>query len=198
MKKSTSLIAATLLLAASGSAFSASNVALGKNVSLDGIFGLFGWGNGMTTTAASVTDGTFLGNGHQWDLDSIWWDANHPGATNNKVEIDLGGNYQLNGFVLEADNNDVYRVEYFSGGIWHTAWDAPMQGSWGMESRSATLGSDITTSKLRLRAMSGDGFYSVSEFQASGVQAPVPEPETYAMMLAGLGLVAVAARKRSN
>jgi hypothetical protein len=33
---------------------------------------------------------------------------------------------------------------------------------------------------------------------ATGVQAPVPEPETYAMLLAGLGLVSFVARRRQK
>lgn len=196
MKRSSSLLAAMMLLAASGSALSASNVAQNASVSLNGVFGIYGWGSGVMASAASVTDGAFLGNGHQWDQGSVWWDIRATGSGNNSIEIDLGGNYRLNNFLIEADNNDTYRVEYFSGGNWQTAWDVPMQGSWGMESRNAALGGDITTSKLRLSATGGDGYYSISEFQANGVQAPVPEPETYAMLLAGLGVIGVALRKR--
>jgi hypothetical protein len=44
---------------------------------------------------------------------------------------------------------------------------------------------------------SATGAYSITLTTASGV-APVPEPETYAMMLAGLGLLGVVARRRKQ
>ena len=37
-----------------------------------------------------------------------------------------------------------------------------------------------------------------TNYAANLALAPVPEPETYAMMLGGLGLLAVAARRRSK
>jgi hypothetical protein len=44
-----------------------------------------------------------------------------------------------------------------------------------------------------------DGFaLRTVDFTAAPVTAPVPEPETYAMMLAGLGLLGVVARRRKQ
>jgi hypothetical protein len=50
------------------------------------------------------------------------------------------------------------------------------------------------------------GNFSLTQFQGTGsyalnirdLSAPVPEPETYAMLLAGLGLMGVAARRRKS
>ena len=57
-----------------------------------------------------------------------------------------------------------------------------------------------------LSAFEMDGFYhlavanevsnSTTVYRLGAVAAPVPEPETYALMLAGLGVVAAAARRR--
>lgn len=192
------LLATLLIASASTTAFAitADNVAANKNVSLNGSFGVYGWGSGVIAAASTVTDGAFLGSQHQWDLGSVWWDTRAPNSLNNSIDIDLGGSFSISGFKVEADNNDTYRLEYFNGGNWHTAWDIPILSSWGMESRSANLSNDITASRLRFTATGGDGYYSVSEIQAFGVQAPVPEPESYAMLLAGLAIVGWAARKR--
>lgn len=38
----------------------------------------------------------------------------------------------------------------------------------------------------------------VSNAGGGGVTAPIPEPETYAMIMAGLGIVAAAARRRQK
>lgn len=41
-----------------------------------------------------------------------------------------------------------------------------------------------------------DGWLFVAHLEGVATLAPVPEPETYAMMLGGLGLVTVALRRR--
>lgn len=43
-----------------------------------------------------------------------------------------------------------------------------------------------------------NGSTTIIHFEGVATLAPVPEPETYALMLAGLGLVGVAARRRSE
>jgi hypothetical protein len=42
------------------------------------------------------------------------------------------------------------------------------------------------------------GYGSVAQYTLNLSTAPVPEPETYAMLLAGLGLMGVVARRRKN
>lgn len=56
----------------------------------------------------------------------------------------------------------------------------------------------MVTTAFRISGAPGAGDYqfSVSEFQAIG--APVPEPATYAMLGAGLGLLGLAARRSAR
>lgn len=185
-------------LLASASAFADVNIALNKPVTLNGGgWNQGGWGGGILAPASSVNDGLFKPEGHQWDTDTVWWDGDM--NTGAEIVIDLGSTISIASFVIQADNNDTYRVEYQSGGgSWTTAWSVPMAlNGGGLSTRNVTLDSPILADTLRITAITGDNWYSVSEFQAFG--QPVPEPETYALMLAGLGLTLIAAsRKRAG
>ncbi len=186
MHKISALALACLL--SSGVAFADTNVALNKSVTLSGTgFGI-GWGGGLAD-ASTVTDGIFKDASHTWDVDTVYWTGLDAIAV-----IDLDGMFTINAFTVQTDNNDTYRIEYNQGGSWTTAWDVPTNCCYGMQTNSTTLASAIVTDSLRFTATGGDGWYSVSEIQAFG--QPVPEPETYALMLAGLGLVGFAARRR--
>ena len=188
-------IATVIGLHLSTFAIADTNVAEGKSVTLNGSnWGVGGWG-GTLALGDTVTDGVFKGNGHIWDNDTVWWNGSQ--SPDAAVVINLNGLLTINAFTVEADNNDTYLLEYHSNGTWLSAWDVPYAfNGGGMQSRSVVLGSAIVTDALRFTATAGDGYYSVSEIQAFG--QPVPEPETYALMLAGLGLVGFAARRRKG
>ncbi|GJJ04236.1 hypothetical protein RugamoR64_47740 [Duganella rhizosphaerae] len=65
----------------------------------------------------------------------------------------------------------------------------------GWESRTYTLTGNGSAMALKFTAIGGDDSLGTSLDNVSLTTA-VPEPETYAMMLAGLGLVGFAARRR--
>ena len=171
------------------------NIALGKSVTLYGTFGTDPgpWTSESPVPAASLTDGVFLNETHQWDLDSVWWNGSaHP---EDYAQIDLGGAYTISGFTVQADDNDTYRIQYRVGdGDWQTAWEVPAIASWGLVTRTTTLSEPIVADALRFTATSGDSYYSVSEIQAIGVA--VPEPGMSGLLAAALGVLGFAVRRK--
>jgi hypothetical protein len=174
------------------------NVALGSNVALNGSFfsddGI--WAPGVISPAARIVSGVLATEGTPWNQDGVWWNGNvYP---NNSITIVLPGALVINSFFVQADDNDTYRVSYLdSGNNWQTAYDVPYQFSFGLVTRSEfVLSSPIETSSLKVEAINGDGFYSVSQIIVIG-QSPntVPEPSTFLLLGAGLGGLALLRRK---
>lgn len=190
------LVLGSLLAAAVPAMATTTNVALGGAVTPQGSFGVGGswWGSGPLAPAASLTDGIFLPESTQWNTGSIWWGSTTPFSSDNFLIVDLGSSRSFDRLVLQADNNDAYAVDYWNGQSWVEAWQASAVGGWGMATRSSSIFPALTSQYLRVHAVAGDTFYSVSELQAL---APVPEPETWAMMAAGLlGTAALSRRRR--
>lgn len=194
MKKALAVALSCLTMA--GSAFADTNVALNGAVSVAGagIGNSGGWGGGDLAAASSVTDGLFLATGTQWNTGTVFWTGAY-GA--DSVTIDLLQAASVNSLYIQADNNDDYRVQYRdTANAWHDLATISPNRSWGMDFGGATLGAPVIANAFMITAVGGDGAFSVSEFQAFG--SAVPEPETYAMLGAGLGLVAFAARRKQR
>ncbi|NRR30356.1 PEP-CTERM sorting domain-containing protein [Oxalobacteraceae bacterium] len=194
MKKTIAI--ALTCLAAAGSAFADTNVALNGTVTVagSGIGQSPGWGDGVLAAPSSVTDGLFLPTNTQWNLGTVYWTGSY-GA--DSVTIDLLQAASVNSLYLQADNNDDYRVQYRdTANVWHDLVTISPHRSVGMDYGSAALGAPVLASAFMITAVGGDGAFSVSEFQAFG--SAVPEPETYAMLGAGLGLMAFAARRKQR
>lgn len=180
------------------------NVAFGKTVSgLSLATPSTGFGGASFST---LTDGSFFPEtvfpccgieGQPWDVGTVFWTPTAAEAPNTAIQIELGGLFEISAFKLQLDNNDFYRIKYSSGGSWLDvpALVPPVFG-FGMVTRDLVLapGSEIVTDRLLVLGVGGDLLYSASEIQAFGV--PIPEPGTYLMMLAGLGLLGVVARRR--
>jgi hypothetical protein len=196
---------AASLLAADASA-TLINVAAGKPVTLNGEFGVMTccWLPGALAPGATLVDEAFLPAASIWQTDTVWWDERNPESIGNSIEIDLLGTFSLVGFVVQADDNDTYRIEYQDAlDNWVTAWDIPAVGGFGMQTRPNPfdvsevfmLAAAIETDRLRFTATDGDLFYSVSEIQAY----VVPEPGTATLLaLGGAGLAARLRRGRRD
>ena len=192
------------LLMSPSLAVSDSNVALNQPVTLNGEFFTGGWVGGYPVDKATVVDGIFLPRSQEWDMGAVWWNTAYGGGGQNIV-IDLQGNFSIESFIVQADDNDSYNVSYWdlNSNAWVLAYLLPAVGGWGMQTRPNPfdnseryiLGVPITTNALRIEADSGDGWYSVSEIQAYGTA--VSEPATILLVCSGLlGLLGF--RRRLN
>ncbi len=140
--------------------------------------------------------------------DSVSW-SGQEGASGATFTLDFGQLYTLTDVLLGVDHNDFYQVQVSTDGLaWNTLFtNLAFEGQsfFGSEIISSVAGDaeyqasidfpSVAARYARIYAVAGDGAYSVSEMSFSGV-AVVPEPETYALMLAGLGLLGCAARRR--
>lgn len=167
--------------------FTATNVALNKTVTLNGVFFTDGWGSGLTVPAGTVVDGTFFARQHQWDQGPVWWDSSDAN-TGQSIIIDLEGTYLITSLIVQADDNDAYKVYYwdFESMDWVLAWDVPNYdevpdaSTWGMQTRPNqfddtepyVLPSPIVTNALKIEGNmsdTGDYLFSISEVQAFGI-----------------------------
>jgi len=187
------LLAAAVLALCAGAASAATNVALGGAVSISGpdFWNSPGWGAGAPAPLGSLTDGTFLPLNTQWNLGTVFW-TSPPNL--DVITIQLTHTSVVSSILLQADNNDDYGIGYYdTSNVWHALPTISPNRSWGMDNGSASF-APVTATAFTITNLGGDGYNSVSEFQAFG--APVPEPETYALMLAGLGALGFVARRK--
>ena len=205
MHTKVSVLLATLLAAAAPFA-SANNVALNGTVSTAGS-GFFEadpgptWGSGSPAPLSSAVDGVTVPDGQQWNIGTVFWIGD-----DNTLTIQLTGAASVSSLFLQGDNNDFYAVSYEDlAGNWLPAGTITPNGSaygpgsvgWGLGAGTYTFASAVDAQAFRITA-TGDGYYAVSEFQADGkFLAAVPEPTSGLMLLAGLGALGAAARRRA-
>lgn len=194
-----------LAVASIGSALGTplSNIVLNKPVTL---VGAFGYPDNSIPLASPTTlvDGLFLAGGTAWQDGTVWWDSTLPDSGNNSIIINLLTPYTISGFIAQADDNDIYQVDYWNGSQWLSAWTIPTNLYGGLRVRPNDtdyteiymIPTPITTAQLRITGVGGDSYYGISELQAWGTTpvGVVPEPSTF--LLIGGGLVAVALRFR--
>lgn len=200
MKRLTITALAAMLAAAAHPASAATNIMTNwTSITAIGFIGTLRagspWGPGSTPTSLTApVDGAFVPEGQQWNNGSFWWDQD-PTVNQTPVtwEVQLDQAYTVDRFLVQADDNDSYLLEYWDGAAWQNAYAVPFQFSFGLVTRDSGTVGPITTDRFRFTATGGDNYYGVAEIQA--FQA-VPEPGAWAMMIIGFGLVGTALRKR--
>jgi hypothetical protein len=163
------------------------NLALGQDVSLAA-------GSANGASLSTLTDGLFLPAGTHWQSGTVWWSG-----LSTRFEIDLGGTVEVMGAVVQADNNDTYRMWYrdLATGDYVDLWTVAATGGAGMRTRPNPgnngeifyFDTSVLTDSIRIGAIGGDNAYSLSEVQVWGV---VPAPGAFAL----LGLAGLSARRR--
>jgi opacity protein-like surface antigen len=155
---------------------------------------------------AGITDVSKAGDGHfppnftYWQTDTAFWSG-----FNESITFSFDQAYKLTGLKLNVDHNDYYRVYVSTNGSdWDTyatvlAFDGAVND--GMETFTLNLPpTALAYSFAKVTALpGGDELNAVGEVQFWGTTVtPVPEPESYAMLLAGLGVMAAITRRRSG
>lgn len=144
---------------------------------------------------------------------TVWVDPStvNQFSTDTTFTFDLGDAYTLSGLDVSVDNNDSYRFSVsLDGSAWTTLGTvlaSDGNSTFGMDTMSnnpsspefvANLGlsTPIDARYVRAQALDGDGLYSIGEVQVSGtLVGSVPEPETYTLILAGLGCLTWVGRR---
>jgi hypothetical protein len=171
-----------------------------SSVASDGVTGVLRagspWGPGSTASDLNApVDGVLAPEFQQWNNGSYWWDEDPSVNSTTPVHytIQLDGLFTFGHFLMQADDNDSYRVEAWDGAAWQNVWDVPTLPSFGLRVRESGTLAPVTTDRFRLTATGGDNYYAISEFRAFSV----PEPGAWALMIAGFGLVGAALRRRA-
>jgi hypothetical protein len=152
-------------------------------------------GSAALAAQSSIVDGIFVPENQTWNTGSWWWDED-PSVNASPVvtTIHLNSTFTFDHFVVQADDNDSYLLEWWDGASWQTAWNIPAVNTFGLVTRDSGALGPFTTDFLRFSAASGDNYYAVSEIQ--GFVAEVPEPATWAMMITGFAFAGAMLRRR--
>jgi galactitol-specific phosphotransferase system IIB component len=113
-----------------------------------------------------ITDGVFAPEGTSWKNSNYAVKLNGSG-TAYTLTIDLGSLVSgINHVIVQADDNDTYRVEYSSDGFnWSTLYNVSQSSGGGLRTRDSGIFAPVSARYIRIYATGGDGYYSVSELQ---------------------------------
>jgi hypothetical protein len=180
-----------------GAAIHADTATAGANVTLDGTFftGNGPWSLGTNAAPNDIVNGVYQPIGQQWNFNSVWWNGTENPL--NNIVVNLPSSYLITDLKIQADDNDWYKVEYLGLDLaWHLAWNVSPPFAWGLQTSSTIVGTPFVTDTFRLTAAPGDGYYAISQFEASGRKVgSVPEGgATVVLFGAIMGLLASARR----
>ena len=151
---------------------------------------------GAPTTIASFDDAQFHLSNTAFEA-TIKFDVTTPTTFDFRAGVDLGGGgtLVLDGTALDTHSNNMW---------WNYSYSDASQflaGSAGLSAGEHTLTlygfEDCCSGNMQVQYSTNGGASYTSFGTTDGLPA-VPEAQSFAMLLAGLGLVATVARRRSN
>ena len=158
-------------------------------------------GSAGVTNAAAAADGFTPANGTTWNVTSAAWIGNA-----DTITFKLDQAYHLSSAVITADWNDIYRFSVSTDGVNYTQlftvsglFDQPANTNVGFGQVTMPVSfapTALAYQYLRAQAVLGDGSNAIGEVSFSGVAAAVPEPSTWAFMLAGVGVIGFVGSRR--
>ena len=175
-------------------------------VSIAALLTLGGAAQAGTNVAAGLPDASYS-DSSDWNglnaaslFNGASWNAGGTGI--QWVQVDLLGTKQITGISYMTDqlpDDAIWQLVYIS--------DKPIGNDWGNLTPVVTYGAytvNNTPISFNFGAVGGryveivanNGDSSWTALQHGVITAAVPEPDTYAMMVAGLGLVGFLARRR--
>ena len=157
-------------------------------------------------SAAKIIDGMdySISGSHAWNA-GTWATSNSP----QWVRLDFGGLYRLEGAELRFTYNggnfagytNVYEFRFSGDGLgWQVAASGTLVDSADPvqlnDSWAWTTGTGPLARYVEYRVVGGSHWAALGEMNVQGIAAPVPEPSTAVMTLAGLALAGMTARRR--
>ena len=162
--------------------------------------------------ASNIIDGDYGASGN------TGLNAWNSGGYGGSVQVNFGASYELDrielyggypyseSFTLSASGDGVHWTTLVASGAYHEEPGLTFAGLSGKKFGAVysvaggTLTPNMSAQYVRYSAGGNQNWGYLFEMDVQGhvTAAPVPEPETYALMLAGLGLVGFAARRRRS
>lgn len=201
LKRIFPVIALAVTAISSASALAADNIAWGKTTSASSAYSI-------SFASGKITDGRTTDAGIESTDDWGFWLAS--GLAPQWVQVDLGSSYQISGIALFDTHNRWYNdrgTNEFTLSIsadektFSTIATSNFTSDQWHDQSALSIGPLAAVGRyVRLNVTStyGDRGAGLAEMQVYGVAAPVPEAETYAMLLAGLALMGGIARRRKS
>jgi hypothetical protein len=184
------IFAALLLAAAATPALAAVNLVTNPGFES----GLAGWTRFGNTGYSGVT-GSFAGQSPtEGAAQAYFGPVGSSGGILQSIATTAGTSYRVSFDVWAAAGGQQFRVDFGN----QTLFDDRMRFGQGYTSFVYDVVASASASELRFRTRHDPSYYLLDNVRVSGLGGggAVPEPATWAMLIAGFGLVGLAARRR--
>lgn len=144
------------------------NVAFGKTVAGKGEFFTGGFGALQVVDFSTLTDGVFFPPGQNWTEGTVWWDE-FMDSIQNYLIVYLGDTCRVTKIVTQLDSNDDYIISWNDLKLGPQEITVVAPSTPGGVTPPIEITIDAITDAFRIEADvggRGDGYYSISEFQA--------------------------------